>query len=210
MIKLPRKVKVGCIKYDIIYPHSFYGIHDDLLGLCSSTSSKIFLTNRSPSGLVNDQKLTSVFLHEILHAIDYLFLYSALEEKTIDIYANSLFQVFKYNDIEIKNKSHFPEVINVLGFDYDVIMSNDFPGAANHTFYISHDTSNIYLSDTDGEITFSDTYLKLNLIASILHSINSICNLDYDNIETITRQLANGVYMVFSENNLEELIKNCV
>ena len=177
--------------------------------MCSNTSSHIWLAGVSNAGSVSDQKLVSVLLHETIHAIDNLFLYNALTESLVDVYANSLFQVFKQNDIDIKDSSWFPETVNVLGFDYDVIMSNTFPGSSTHTFFIANDASEIYLSDTDGEVTFSDSYMKLNFITCILYVINCISNLDYDNVEDVTRQLANAVYTVFLENNLEELIKSC-
>ena len=97
-LKLPKTIKVGAHEYEVVYPHRFQEV-DGYLGLHDSNIRRIMIAEVDWCG--NTRKATDIYktlLHEILHAIDNVYLKGRIgeegdEEKIIDSLADGLLQV---------------------------------------------------------------------------------------------------------------------
>lgn len=117
MIKIPNKVKVGYLEYEVEVKDKVFEYKDYLVdevqerngnptsfnhGVCDTLQSKIILAKND-----DKQKEVNTFLHECLHMIFYAYGCDEdkdTEEKVINITANGLIELFQRN----------PEVLNYL------------------------------------------------------------------------------------------------
>jgi len=67
-MKIPRVAKIGAYKYKVVRKHKLKLDGKDMEGYCDNENKVIYL-NKSLKGV----ELFSVFLHESLHAIDYIY-----------------------------------------------------------------------------------------------------------------------------------------
>ena len=91
-IKLPPKVKVAGITYNIIFDERTKILLEEkkLYGQSSSTAQEIRLTHNVPP-----DRFSEVFIHELIHCIDAGYLAETLEEREIVGLACGLHQVFE-------------------------------------------------------------------------------------------------------------------
>ena len=107
-MKLPETLKIGGRVYRIVFPYLFqdnanvvYGLHDP--GMLSIRISEIDESGNKRS----DFSILQTFLHETLHAVDYVYNQGWLTrtdngERTIDQLAEGLLQVLRENEINFK------------------------------------------------------------------------------------------------------------
>ena len=92
-MKIPETLKVGGNVYKVIDWDFKESV--DLLGQADNTVLEIRLCKN----VKNPLKKEEVFLHEMLHAINYVNLSSILEEKIINKLSQGLYQVLKDNGL---------------------------------------------------------------------------------------------------------------
>lgn len=94
-MKIPKSVKVGSfvIKIDVVDDD------EEADGLFNIVNSKIRIRNTSKKSGVEftPEYQQQLMLHEILHAIDEIYLGNRLREKIISVLAYALYQVIKDN-----------------------------------------------------------------------------------------------------------------
>jgi hypothetical protein len=110
-MKLPAEVKIGGREYKITFPYLFqdnaqvlYGLHDP--GMLSIRISEVDESGNKRT----DFALLQTFLHELIHAVDYVYNQGALTrsdngERTIDQLAEGLLQVLRDNEINFSNQA---------------------------------------------------------------------------------------------------------
>jgi hypothetical protein len=107
-MKMPKTLRVGGRTYRVIYPHSFDDMPKPLLGLCDNSKQVIRVSGRDSSGgTLCDEATLQTFLHEVLHAIDYVYggaQVNRLEnsEEIIDALAEGIMQVFRDNKLDFR------------------------------------------------------------------------------------------------------------
>ena len=94
--KVPKKVKIGGFWYTIKYPYNFKE-DDDVLGQIDYKKLLIKLSNKLISAA--PEKLEVVFLHEVVHGINFHYNNSQVNENDITQIAEGLYQVLKDNNI---------------------------------------------------------------------------------------------------------------
>ena len=95
-LKIPKTFKVAGRRYDVSF-HDNLVVEESLIGESNQNTGRV----RLQSGLSPD--LTAItFLHELLHAIDYVYLDKSLDEKQIAVLGNALYQVLGDMGIELK------------------------------------------------------------------------------------------------------------
>ena len=95
---IPRKIKVGGHNYRVILNYEFK--NNKLLGECSPTCEELRIASHSSNGdILPRSMIEAIFLHELLHAIDYVYNSESLKEKEVDSLAEGIFQVF--NDAKL-------------------------------------------------------------------------------------------------------------
>lgn len=91
-MKIPKTVKIGGLNYTVELTDIEQGkAQSDSIGLHHARFTKIIIDNR-----LSSDKQESIFLHEILEALNLMYSLE-LEHKTIDILEAGLYQVLKDN-----------------------------------------------------------------------------------------------------------------
>ena len=101
-IKLPKTVKIGPCVYTVKLEKKLKNnkTKEEALGETHNASSVMKLAFKTDEGNVSDQQIILTFLHEILHAVDYVTgdgLFERRVESKIDLLATMLFGLLKDN-----------------------------------------------------------------------------------------------------------------
>jgi hypothetical protein len=93
-MKIPSSVKIGGLLYTVdIIPGLSAAREDGALGSCDSNLCTILLDN-----ILNEDQLVSVFIHEIIEAINAMY-ELGLEHRQITSLETALYQVFSDNKL---------------------------------------------------------------------------------------------------------------
>ena len=103
IVIIPKTLKIGGHQYKIIFPYQ-YVERWDRWGDCDDTQKVIRITDSDGGGQKRAESSTIVtFIHEILHAIDYLTGHKQFSgdegEKRIEALSEGIYQVFKDNKL---------------------------------------------------------------------------------------------------------------
>lgn len=104
-MKIPKKIKVGGHWWVIKYPYLFKE-RQDVFGLCEDAPKEISITELDSNGNKRaDSSIFVTFLHEVLHALDFLnnqsiFKSDSFEEteRRVDNLAEGIYQVLVDNN----------------------------------------------------------------------------------------------------------------
>jgi len=96
-MKIPKQVKIGGHTYKVLYPYQFKE-RSDVFGTCNSARNEIRLTNLDGNGFkLPMDVIEQNFIHELLHAISIVYYNDNLEEKTVEVLSQGLYQVLSDN-----------------------------------------------------------------------------------------------------------------
>ena len=104
-MRIPKSLRIGGRTYRVIYPHSFDDMPKPLLGLCDNSKQVIRVSGLDSSGAtLCDEAIVQTFLHEVIHAIDYVYGGAQVQrldnsEDIVDALAEGILQVFRDNKI---------------------------------------------------------------------------------------------------------------
>lgn len=109
-MKIPESLKVGGMLIKIFYPTEPI-IFKDEKGEDTQVDGKILVStgemhlankNMKENNAYTEDYIGQVFIHEVLHAIDYVYNSDSLPEAEIERLAQGLYQVLKDNHIKIE------------------------------------------------------------------------------------------------------------
>jgi hypothetical protein len=211
MVRLPKKVKIGFMNYDVQYPMAF---EDDssTAGLHKGVFGSIQLSKISSNGLPRDpQRIVEAYIHEIMHGVDLIFCNDAFSENTIELISRAWIQVVADNDLFLKDDTKYPEKVKVGPFYYSVFVgNNDFKGTIGDVIS-AHNSEQLCIKiATNDAQKFHPKYIKSNFVHVLFCAIMVAYSIEQhseDKKDFSLKILSNGVYQVFLENNLEEIIK---
>lgn len=211
-VKLPKTVKVGYAIYDVEFPYRFYTGHN-LAGTHGGPWSTIRVCDLYNDHEASAQRALAVFVHELTHAIDFVFLGQSLTEHTIEVFAQAFIQIFRDNNLYLRS-SKMPKQVRVGGLVYDVVYPFDFPDAIGFVTASINDGINTFYvgKESDGR-AYSEERIKFNLMYSVLRAIISVYDveefslnsgeeIDYD----LLKIFAGGVYQTFRDNKIDNVI----
>jgi len=108
-MKILKSLKVGGISLKVIFPteQTAYknekGEDAQADGSILISTGEIHIANRSKEGNVyTEDYIGQIFMHELLHAINYVYNSDALPEDEIERLSQGLYQVLKDNKIKIE------------------------------------------------------------------------------------------------------------
>lgn len=202
-VKLPKKVKIGCAVYDVKYPYKFVNNVSDYTGLHWSTRSSILVSNKYNDRERNNVKILETFMHETLHAIDYIYLNTVFEEHEINAMGVALTDILLANSNLNLEKEKLPKKLKVGPFYYRI--EYPYTDEDNPEFlYFSDDERCIYfLRDNFDTNKLPEHIVKGNLLLLILCSIFFFYNIERETEERSTDNL-----VVFSKGILQTLVDN--
>lgn len=98
-MKIPSKIKVAGHTYKVIQHYKFKE-RNDVYGQCRHEQQEIRLAGVDVSGTkLSSTRIEDIFIHEVLHAIDYYYNAHKLDEDTVERLSSGLYQVLKDNKI---------------------------------------------------------------------------------------------------------------
>ena len=203
-LKIPKKVEVGGLMYNIYYPYVFKSSpeKDDIVGLHTWSDCSIRINKHD-----NNQRLMLTLIHELLHAIDRVYTDYILSdnESLHDKLSSALYYVFSNNKIITNDK--IPKYVDILGYKFTVkdrICFDECIG--KYTGFGNLADMTIMLSGTIDSADIMLSYRKIELINTIIGIIQNIHkNSDEERKCIITYPLSQGIYQVFRNANIEEL-----
>ena len=202
-VNIPKKIKVGCLDYKIKYPYVFDESNLSLRGQHCGFTSLIKLAGDS-----SNQIIVETLLHEIIHAVDFIFCANAFSEGFVALFSNGLFQVLRDNDLYLNTQGKIPSRVKISGFTYKV---KNYKFVDSSSFWVStlcQDSCEFrvkFYDDTDGK--YSNNFIKFNLINLVCAAICNIC-CDYTFPENLDlRIFSNGLFQVLYANKLNELVR---
>ena len=98
-MKIPKKIKVGGHIYDVDTNY-FFKERFDRCGSSDHQQKEIKITKIDTGGRprhISDVEVT--FIHELLHCVDEVYNANSLEEKSVSVLAEGLYQVLKDNKL---------------------------------------------------------------------------------------------------------------
>lgn len=192
---MPKKVKVGGLYYTVEYPYSF--MEESKTGLCEYKDLVIKIAGSYHGKKRSDQAICQTLLHEIMHAIDFAYCGSCLDEDNLDRIAMGLYSFIASNRVDFKG-GRPPASVKLLDHKYKVIIK---PMDSSHI--TNYEAGNIIISNYVNEITM---FLFVN---SVLYLIQCAFSIPGDVLsETVSKALTCGIHQVLVDNDLTKTIKS--
>lgn len=210
-LKFPKKLVVGGMTYKVKYPYAFVD-SSEYLGLHSGIGGWIRVGNhkgRAP-GPRDNQAVITVFLHEMLHAVDAVYGGEVLTEEEIDIFTRAIYQVLADNDLML-TVSEMPTNVRICGADFAVINEYDYEDMPDATSHVDFDTYEMFIGKELNGIKFCEQFKKITFMYTLAHSILYMY-MDNKGVRELTdkisiRSFSHGLYQVLRDNKIEELFK---
>jgi len=205
MIKFPKTVRIGGIVYDI----ELKDLDTDITGaegLCKNPMAKIVVNRNN-----GDQSLLEIFIHELFHAIDFVYCGFVLEECVIEKFTNAFFQIIRDN-VDLFS-GDIPDVVKISGFKYNVLYPVDFENVIfdkdsqeSSVVYLNNDKQTIALSSKILGYDLSSDIISINLTYAVVMAILQRYSISEEefNTELYLAQFSNGIYQVFGDLNIKE------
>jgi hypothetical protein len=201
-VPFPKRVKVGSLIYDVIHPTDFQAF-PDCRGMCKSSEGKIEVSD------VGDDRLKwKIFMHELVHAIDYVFCDKFFDEFETELISNAIISLVVDNKFIFKGNK-IPKDVRIFGICYNVVNDYSFPELENTAAYVDHHSRTIYLAEAT-KLHFSKDFVKLQFIYCIIEMLPKSVFINYSD-EFSERfpvsQLSNGLTEVFRDYDFESALK---
>lgn len=203
---LPKKIKVGGININITCP--CLDIDEDYSGIYNNESFDIAIRDGIPNSAI-----VCNFIHEVLHAVDHIYLdnafLNATNEQTICTLECALFQMLldNYKYLSVKTNK-LPEQLVLLGHKFKVQISKFGNSPKPLSFRTDMTNHIIYLHE--GYTGLKDIQRKFqDLFSALLVCLLDLVNIDIEKI-SITQIVifGRGLYQVFNDCNMYGIIES--
>ena len=198
--ELPKKLKIGGFNYDIKLVERF----DDAagkIGLCRNGANELYASIYNLEARNSDSKIIQILLHEILHAVDYVYCNNRFTEEGIVDLESIWFTVLAENDLYISYDNKYPESIRVLGQTYNITYDYDFE-------FNNIEGIGTRVKFPELEIYCSGGLHKRHKKMQILSCIMQIfLNEGYFDDEVPILPFVQGLYQVLRDNKLDRFIR---
>ena len=211
-IKFPKIVKVGSLQYTVVFPYVFVD-QPTYVGLHNGPTAIIRIADTYQESKRGNQVLLETYMHELLHAIDFVYGCDSVDEDTIAVFARAWLQVLQDNNLFLYTQQ-VPKRVKVGCFTYKV--NYPYSSVENSKTTIattSNSRLDINIDHDDGAENFSLKFIKVVLLHGIMSAIScTYFNNDADEgeINSMTHMkktsMSNGLYQVLTDNKVDMLI----
>ena len=193
-VKFPKKVRVNCFDYDIIYPYRFKEA-EDRVAQHSYYNLEIRISPESPlRERRRDSKIVVSLIHELIHAIDYCYNFNTLEEDQVESLANVLFEFFTKNfngkKWDVRDK------LDILGHKYSIELGTEFEEIDDAASFAENNSCVICLASSINKPSMQRAYLLYHVFVIL----NRLVSIGID--ESIIDRLAFAFIDTMDRNNL--------
>jgi len=204
-INFPKKIKVAGFEYKIILEDKFNGSNVD--GLHSFTQLIIYIRTTQH----NPQYTLSVYMHEVVHAIDIVYCGRKLGENATDQLSKALYSFIVNNPKYNFSNSEIPKTVQIGDMKYTIKYPSDLKNEVSPKGLWLIDKSGliINLDNTIHDMKVTPNVLKVALLTAIIECIKTEYNLDqYEEFDSLELDiLAHGIYQVVVDNNLDNFLR---
>jgi len=202
--EIQKTCNIGGILYEISTESHFPDNQARHWGFHYGTRSKIILLNKNDRGLISNSRLLYNFLHELIHAIDYVFCEKVFTEELVVKMTAILYGLFSYNDFFIGDHK-FPKLIRINGVKYNVLTNYEFNDWAAEYPSMSLEvfTSQLKITETD----FSADIWKIELFEVMLENISGDYLTEEEEESFSLRNFCVGLVQVLKETEIDKLIR---
>jgi len=212
-IKIPKKVLIGGITYDVKFVKRFREELGDPWGFCNGRKSTIELLKINYDGQkFSDATLLGTFLHELLHSIDYVYCDTVSEERVIIRLTEIVYQLLSDNDFYI-GEDKFPKFIRIFGTKFKVVTNYDF-GNDLGTFNNLDSSACVSSCPCLIKIVSKKHTSSIDVITShvlevcMQYSVNTFFKEEEEAKINVSR-FAAGLYQVLKSTKLDKMIREC-
>jgi len=211
-VKFPKTVKVGGLVYTIMFPHIFID-QPTYVGLHNGFSSAIRIADVYQGHRRENQIIVETYMHELLHAIDFVYCGDSIEEDTIAVYARAWLQILQDNELYLYSDK-LPKKVKIGCFIYKVkYPHSSVESSKSIVSSTSNDRLVISIDNSDGSEKFHSRFVKVALLHGISSGIscvyfnNSNSTEEADEITKIRKtSFSHGIYQVITDNKVDVLI----
>lgn len=202
--KIQKTCNIGGVTYEISTESYFPDNQNRHWGFHYGSRSKIILLIKKDQELISNRCLLHNFLHELIHAIDYVFCEKVLTEEIVVKITTILYELFSCNDFFI-GLYKYPKILRIYGMKYDILNNYEFndwaaeyPSTALETF-----NSQIKIAKTDD----SADVKKAELFEVILEFIFSKYFTKEERESFSLRNFCFGLIQVLKETEIDKRIR---
>lgn len=204
-IKIPKKILIGGITYDIKLVKRFKEDLGEPWGFCNNRGALIELLEFYNGIRFSDSSILNTLLHELLHAIEYVYCDKVSKEQVIVILTEIIYQLLSDNNFYI-GEDKFPKSIKILGTRFKIIKNHDFGlNNINTSTCVSVNTNLIKI--VSKKHTSSIDIITANLLEVCIQYEASIFLEDVEKINI--PGFAAGLYQVLKSTKLDKMIREC-
>jgi hypothetical protein len=211
-IKLPKKVKVGHLDYTILFPYDFaFSDAKMCTGLHTPFNCTIKITDKFNNSTRCNLKVLETFIHEVLHAIDHVYINCVFSEEDITRLGNCFTEFLIDNDEFDLKQDYIPDELQLGAFVYKV--EYPFADADFHDMtYLGDNSACIfYLQGEYSGCSIDINLIKEHLVFLVLNSFsNMYCvgngEVSDDDLDQVLSMMARGIVQVFRDNDLCDMI----
>ena len=204
LFKLPGKIKVCSVEYDVVYPYTFKE-DPELLGTHCGQDLTIKVAGFQNNCERVPQQITETLLHETVHAIDFWYFGEVMSENEVFELSRGWFSLLSTNDLKMKDDDYIPSSLIVNGFNYTVLDDYKYNEISSGSSSVNFAAQTVMLSNCDGHA--HPVFKKVNLMTMLSFIVcdgSILLNSVIDRIEM--RVMGHAFYAVLKDNKFEEVI----
>ena len=208
MKKLPSKIKIGGMDYKVLYPYEFEDDSSVSTGLHEAGTNLIKISEYEDGIKRHPHKILETFIHEIVHAVDFVYVKYELSEKFVTVFSKGLTGVLLNNNLKLSERGYqLVKKVKIGGYEYKVIYPYKFRDTGS---FLTSDLNNATFIIRIAKEDFDSTYIKANLLYCVSVGIfstyffNSVED-EYEDCEINWKSFSQGLFQVIVDNKLEKL-----
>lgn len=205
-LKIPSKLIIGGIEYQIEITSKVKDDNMQNWGFHHISGAKILLLDTYDSEKFAPCTFLHTFLHELIHAIDAIYIGNLFSEDYVNKFEDLWFTLLADNNLYI-GEDKFPESIRILGRDYKVIKDYEFEEHIKDSPSVALTTDDLEIKIAGKEHASNHEILKCNLLEVLM---KHICNPFFteDEFKKINfHAFCSGLYQILKNSNLNKIIR---
>jgi len=199
---IPKKIRIGGFDYIIEYPFEFDT--NDYFGKTSFYNTVIKLANKTKGYKLKKSIIIETLVHELVHAIDMVYLGAVLEEEDVERLSKILVMFFKHSDFSLLDDT-IPTKLCIMNEEIEVINDYEFEDSDNS--YQLNPLLGEFLINTEGQTI---PRVKHGILELCINRMINVLYIDNEELseENKLHAFTSGIFQVFSDNpKVEMLIK---
>lgn len=198
---VPNVIKVAGINFKVELKEKFRDDSCNNWGFCNPSKARILILTVYDGVELSTCTILASVLHEIVHAIDHVYLNGDLSEETVTILSDIVFHILSDNGLD------FSGTIKILGKTYEIIDNYEFKDC-DQSISLVVDESQLKILRSGYE---NSEVLRMCTLKCVLGSIfRNSSFLDEEIVDNFNfNAFSSGLFQVLNDSGLDDIIKGC-